>query len=210
MFGPQPTPPADCTSGGTPVGTAAVSGPAPYIDPGHINPPHGLYSSSAGFTPASAGTYWWYASYSGDGSNSGCGAGMASTVVTPQPPDLSLAGSASPSPVVSGKQLTYTLKVTSTGGQAANGVKVTDQLPASAHFVSATAGPGTCTGPGTSKGGTVTCNTGNLAGSATVTVTIVVTTTTPATLTDTAAVTAGNVTADNDDNATVTTTVTGT
>ena len=73
VFGPQSSPPTDCTSGGTTVGTAAVSD-------------NGIYHPSAGFTPASLGTYWWYASYSGDDganqpSNSGCGTGITSTVV---------------------------------------------------------------------------------------------------------------------------------
>jgi hypothetical protein len=44
---------------------------------------------SAGFTPASAGDYWWYASYGGDSGNnpasSPCGAGMPETVVAAAP-----------------------------------------------------------------------------------------------------------------------------
>jgi hypothetical protein len=83
VFGPQSSPPPDC-SGGTVVGTASVSG-------------DGSYHPAAGFAPTQAGTYWWYASYSGDtnnaGSNSGCGAGMMSTRVNtaPPPPTASLA-----------------------------------------------------------------------------------------------------------------------
>jgi hypothetical protein len=54
------------------VGTASVSG-------------NGSYHPSAGFTPVSAGRYWWYATYGGDPYNhptaSACGAAMASTVV---------------------------------------------------------------------------------------------------------------------------------
>ena len=72
MFGPQATAPTSCTTGGTTVGTATVAG-------------SGSYNSSAAFTPASAGTYWWYASYGGDtnnsAANSGCGSAMASTYV---------------------------------------------------------------------------------------------------------------------------------
>lgn len=73
VFGPQAAAPTVCTSGGTAVGSGtSVSG-------------NGTYHPSAGFTPSTAGTYWWYASYSGDsgnvGSNSGCGAGMTSTLV---------------------------------------------------------------------------------------------------------------------------------
>jgi hypothetical protein len=72
VFGPQSTAPTSCTGGGTTVGTATVAG-------------NGSYIPSAGFTPSSAGTYWWYASYNGDGNNSSssstCGSGMASTTV---------------------------------------------------------------------------------------------------------------------------------
>jgi hypothetical protein len=46
---------------------------------------NGTYHPTAGFTPAVGGTYWWYASYSGDASNSAsssaCGVAMASTAV---------------------------------------------------------------------------------------------------------------------------------
>jgi hypothetical protein len=77
VFGPQATAPSSCTSGGTTVGTASVSG-------------DGTYHPSAGFSPPSVGNYWWYASYAGDASDnaaaSTCGASMAETVVAPLPP----------------------------------------------------------------------------------------------------------------------------
>ncbi|MBV9607259.1 MAG: galactose mutarotase [Solirubrobacterales bacterium] len=77
VFGPQPSAPTNCTTGGTPVGTATVSG-------------SGAYQPSGGYVPPSAGTYYWYASYSGDAGNqpatSGCGAGMTSTVVSASAP----------------------------------------------------------------------------------------------------------------------------
>ena len=73
VFGPQASAPTTCASGGHAVGTAIVGG-------------SGTYSPSTGYTPTSAGTYWWYASYGGDSanaaSNSGCGTAMPSTVVT--------------------------------------------------------------------------------------------------------------------------------
>jgi hypothetical protein len=56
----------------------------------------------------------------------------------------------------------------------------------------------------------VTCSLGSLGGGDSATVTIVVTTTKPGMLSDTATVTASNVTPDADDSATATTTVTGT
>lgn len=83
VFGPQSSAPSDCSSGGTAVGTAAVSG-------------DGTYRPGTGFTPSSAGDYWWYATYGGDALNnsatSTCGPSMAETVVaaaavvTPSPP----------------------------------------------------------------------------------------------------------------------------
>ena len=72
VFGPSTTAPTTCTTGGTTVGTAAVTGNATY-HPG------------AGFTPAASGNYWWYVSYGGDGNNnaasSTCGSGMTETTV---------------------------------------------------------------------------------------------------------------------------------
>ena len=62
---------------------------------------NGSYSPSSGFTPSTAGTYWWYASYAGDSnngaSNSGCGSGMIKTVVFHYQPDaqIKLAGDTS-------------------------------------------------------------------------------------------------------------------
>jgi hypothetical protein len=82
VFGPQSSAPTDCTTGGTTVGTASVSSG------------NGNYSPSAGFTPPTAGTYWWYASYGGDSnngtSNSGCGSGMTKTVVFRYQPDAQI------------------------------------------------------------------------------------------------------------------------
>ena len=73
VFGPQATAPTTCTTGGTTVGTGTtVSG-------------NGTYNPTAGFTPAAAGNYWWYASYGGDTNNSTatstCGSTMSETVV---------------------------------------------------------------------------------------------------------------------------------
>jgi hypothetical protein len=71
VFGPQATPPSSCASGAT-VASATAAGNASY-------------SPTAGFTPPSAGNYWWYASYTGDPRNdpaaSACGAGMPVTTV---------------------------------------------------------------------------------------------------------------------------------
>jgi hypothetical protein len=86
VFGPQPAPPGSCGAGGTAVGSAGVAGNAAYHPAGD-------------FTPPSAGEYWWYASYGGDGSDdpaaSACGAAMAETVVANPSLKVATAGSGS-------------------------------------------------------------------------------------------------------------------
>lgn len=86
VFGPQSSPPSSCTSGGTTVGTASVNG-------------NGAYQSSAAFTPAAPGEYWWYAGYGGDAGDeptaSACGPLMAQTLVAVAPTTGAGSGSGS-------------------------------------------------------------------------------------------------------------------
>jgi hypothetical protein len=75
VFGPQPSSPSSCPTSGTAIGgPVTVSG-------------NGAYHPSADFTPTAPGTYWWYATYTGDVSDnaaaSACGASMADTVIKP-------------------------------------------------------------------------------------------------------------------------------
>jgi uncharacterized repeat protein (TIGR01451 family) len=127
--------------------------------------------------------------------------------------DLSITMSASPDPVVSGNQLTYTIIVTNNGPQDATGVMVTDALPAKVHFDSLSSTQGTCTRSTSNyspKGGTVACSLGGLANGASATMTIVVTATKPGTLTNTATVTGDQLDPNLANNsATATTTVVG-
>ena len=140
---------------------------------------------------------------------------IAKVTVPSQPPDLSLKNKVSPSPVVSGNTLTYTLTVTNTGGETANEVSLSDQLPESAVFKSVSTTQGTCIrkiGPRKTpkpKDGAVLCKLGSLEGGKTATITITVTPTKPGTLNAKAKVTASNVTSDTDDEETATTTVLG-
>jgi uncharacterized repeat protein (TIGR01451 family) len=69
---------------------------------------------------------------------------------------------ASPDPVVSGQNLTYTAIVHNIGPDDAPNVTLTDTLPAGTTFVSCTTGQGTCTGPAVGASGTVTANIGTL------------------------------------------------
>jgi hypothetical protein len=86
VFGPQGSPPASCTNGGTTGGTASPAG-------------DGTYNSSAGFTPDTAGSYWWYVSSPTDGNNdaaaSTCNSGsMTKTVVAGPSQQLTIDGDA--------------------------------------------------------------------------------------------------------------------
>jgi uncharacterized repeat protein (TIGR01451 family) len=72
--------------------------------------------------------------------------------------DLKLTKSDSPDPVVVGGALTYTIQVENLGPSAATNVVVTDNLPSTVDFVSASNG---CS----RKGRKVTCNVGGLAAS---------------------------------------------
>ena len=71
--------------------------------------------------------------------------------------DLALAVSASPTPVVQGSNLTYTMAVTSKGPDFGVNVRVSDTLPAGTTFVSYDAGGGTCTAPPVGSTGTLNC-----------------------------------------------------
>src|SRR5262249_31276993 len=99
-----------------------------------------------------------------------------SFTVTVQPQaDVAVSQTASPSPVVTGSQLTYTLTVTNNGPQAAQGVALTDPLPSGTSFVSASRSDnlGTITTP-KGNGSTVTWNIGTLTSGQSVTLTLVV------------------------------------
>jgi uncharacterized repeat protein (TIGR01451 family) len=101
--------------------------------------------------------------------------------------DLSITKDDAPDPVVVGDDLTYTITVTNNGPSPATDVTVTDTLPGSVTFVSATPSQGTpCTGTST-----VSCNLGTLTNGSNATVMIVVTPNTEGLISNTASV-AGN------------------
>jgi len=109
--------------------------------------------------------------------------------------DLRVTKSDSPDPVRVGDDLTYTITVTNNGPSDATGVIVTDTLPASVVFVSATPSAGSCVGTTT-----VVCDLGGLINGASATVTIVTTTTAKGTLTNRASVAADQADPDITDN----------
>jgi uncharacterized repeat protein (TIGR01451 family) len=85
-----------------------------------------------------------------------------------------------------GQALTYTIRVTNGGPQAASGVSVTDSLPKNAGFGSVTTTQGTCAPKPQQQ--VVVCDVGSMNSGATVTVTLVIKPTTKGNFTDTASV----------------------
>ncbi len=71
--------------------------------------------------------------------------------------DVTLGLSGTPSPVVHGSNLTYTIAVTSKGPDFGYNLRVADTLPAGTTFVSYGAGGGTCVAPAVGGTGTLNC-----------------------------------------------------
>ena len=118
------------------------------------------------------------------------GAGSDTVTVTVEAPlssaDLSIAQSDAPDPALVGGTLVYTLTESNVGPTAADGVTVTDALPAGVVFVSATSTRGSCS----QSSGVVTCTFASLPSGATASQTITVTPTQPGTITNSASVAA--------------------
>jgi uncharacterized repeat protein (TIGR01451 family) len=112
----------------------------------------------------------------------------ASTTVTPVA-DLSLTktDSADPAPVLA--QLAYTLTVANNGPSDATGTTVSDTLPPSVTYDSATPSQGTCT----EASGTVSCTLGSIGSGSSATVVIHVTPQTQETITNTASTQANEI-----------------
>ena len=106
--------PTSCAAPTTKVGSVAVGA-------------DGAYAAATAFTPSAAGTYWWYATYSGDAANNAaaacCGAQMPETVVS-KPPTKTKAKSAPASAAVA------RIVAVATSGKA---LKVTLRCKASSH-----------------------------------------------------------------------------
>ena len=107
-------------------------------------------------------------------------AGRAQWEIALPQADLTISKTHSPSPVLAGNQLTYTITVTNKGPDAASGVTVTDTLPAQARYLSNDlTAPAGCT----AAGQVVTCSLGDLANGASTTFHLV-TLVDPATVSD--------------------------
>jgi uncharacterized repeat protein (TIGR01451 family) len=125
----------DFGSGSFPAGAKIAVDPAlnvylAGVDQGNVKPTPGAYSTG------STGVY------------------ISKLVIMD---DLALALSASPSPVIHGSNLTYTIAVTSKGPDFGVNLQVSDTLPTGTTFVSYSAGGGTCTAPPVGSRGTLNC-----------------------------------------------------
>jgi uncharacterized repeat protein (TIGR01451 family) len=122
--------------------------------------------------------------------------------------DLSVQKTAAPNPVFVSQNVTYTMvSKNNSSVTGATGVVLTDSLPASMKFVSATTSQGSLIIPPVGSTGIVTANIGSLAVGATATVTVTVSASTAGVITNTATV-SGNesdpVAANNTDSSTTT------
>jgi uncharacterized repeat protein (TIGR01451 family) len=110
--------------------------------------------------------------------------------VQPAPPvptaDLGLTMSATPNPVQTGQNLTYAIKLTNTGPDAASNTKIINPLPQNTTYVSSNTSQGSCAATTL----TLTCNLGSLAANASANVNLVVTSKVAGTITNSADATA--------------------
>jgi uncharacterized repeat protein (TIGR01451 family) len=91
---------------------------------------------------------------------------QGTATVTRVPNDLGVGVGATPNPVRTGKNLTYTVSLTNGSGNIASDVTSTFTLPAQTQFVSLSTTAGSCVAPPVRSTGTITCQIGSLSGSA--------------------------------------------
>ncbi len=120
--------------------------------------------------------------------------------VQPAPPvptaNLGLTMSATPNPVLTGQNLTYAIKLTNAGPDAASNSKIINPLPQNTSYVSSNTSLGTCA----VATGTLTCTVGTLAANASVNVNLVVTSNVAGTITNSASASATESDPDTSDN----------
>jgi uncharacterized repeat protein (TIGR01451 family) len=110
--------------------------------------------------------------------------------------NLGLTMSATPNPVLTGQNLTYAIKLSNAGPDAASNVKMINPLPQNTSYVSSNTTLGTCA----VATGTLTCNIGALAANASASVNLVVTSKVAGTITNSASATATESDPDTNDN----------
>jgi len=89
--------------------------------------------------------------------------------------DMAVTAAASPNPVASGGNITYTIVATDNGPSAADNAAIVIPVPSNTTFVSATTPSGwSCLTPQQGNGGNVTCTNANMAGLSSATFSVVV------------------------------------
>jgi hypothetical protein len=136
---------ADLTGGFHAIGTITFKLFAPGVDPTVGPAVHtetvtvngdGTYSTTTGFVSNVSGVWHWVATYGGDPNNQSVASGPLEEPVTlAQNADLALTKMASPSQVVLGVNVVYTLTVHNLGPGGATDVAVADQFPAGIALV---------------------------------------------------------------------------
>ena len=101
--------------------------------------------------------------------------------------DLSITKTLVPGPLVRGDRANFTITVTNNGPDVATNVVVTDVLPSSLSFISATPSQGTCSGTTT-----ITCSLGSIANGGTATIALAVQMNSDGNVTNTASVSSPN------------------
>jgi uncharacterized repeat protein (TIGR01451 family) len=156
--------------GASDYGTVFKMDPAGHVTTLHTftpNAPNGGGHPWAGLIQATDGKLYG-TTYFGGSENKGV-VFRLDVGLPPPSADLTITKSASPDPVTAGNNLTYSMTVTNGGPSSATAVTLTDVLPATVAFVSATASQGSCIGTST-----VTCSLGTVTNLASASVTIVV------------------------------------
>lgn len=139
-----------------------------------VDPLGGIYVSGGTLStnlPVKAGAF-----QSICGTDGTCNGGLMDAWVAKMVPtaDVSISNAASPNPVKSGANLTYTITVKNSGPDTALAVSMTDVVPTGTTFVSVVTTAGSCTAPSVGGTGTVDCTVSSIPILSKFTVTLVV------------------------------------
>jgi uncharacterized repeat protein (TIGR01451 family) len=133
----------------------------------------GTYNTPSGFLPTASGLYQWVASYTGDTNNHAVASKKGDEPETAiGTADLFVAIAGVPSPVAPPRYVTYTITIKNLGPNATQ-VTLSNVLPSTGGFVSATTSQGSCTTPPVGSTATMTCTLGSLASGHTATIKVV-------------------------------------
>ncbi|HMC69938.1 MAG TPA: hypothetical protein VKJ07_12355, partial [Mycobacteriales bacterium] len=93
---------------------------------------NGDYTTPTGFQIQNAGTYYWVASFSGDGHNNAAHSGCDDEPVVVKAPQIKIVKTPDAAQVSAGDPIGFTLTVYNPGGGDAKGVTLSDVLPTNA------------------------------------------------------------------------------